>query len=456
MEQDASTRQQMAQKDKIIAIAMRPKPSTSTSSTLPLQADIATSPYASPLITLHFANGPPLSIPKRLIDKSPKLSSGCGHETTLHLAHIPSGAGHVLVHYLFTGMYECLKPRGASCYENNAADFATGVRVYAVARDYELPELESLARNEIEKLGNRLQVMRIFNVLKNTLPNLSVDDMSLQSYLKSIVRPFIIDSPLSSLGGLPNSADQTLLFANALFKAVIELWRETLSSSLNDLSAIRDRHDGTAVAHVETGPATNLEHNPTNVFESAPDHEGLDMTSKRRKRGKKRKNKKRREAGNKTGLPWDISIERRRSEIQGQKRAQVQHGGVNSSSAALTAKALLNSRARRRLRRLQQYGTANNHTQSEPKPTPKENDLESMSRLESMFGDGFDNAQKSVALDTPSASCDEAVDVPLAIGAEGHFDVHQPSTGFPLFQHIYGQDEYADFSPEELWWKHEL
>ncbi|KAI1505997.1 hypothetical protein F5X99DRAFT_176979 [Biscogniauxia marginata] len=120
---------------------------------------------------------------------------------TLHLAQILGGAGHVLVHYLFTSMYECLKPRGSSCYEKDAAEFATCVRVYAVARDYELPDLEGLARGEIEKLGNPLQVMEILDVLKHALPNLSVDDMWLRNYLKSLVRPFI-DNPPASLGSL--------------------------------------------------------------------------------------------------------------------------------------------------------------------------------------------------------------------------------------------------------------
>ncbi|KAI0908739.1 hypothetical protein F4823DRAFT_639837 [Ustulina deusta] len=325
MEQDAAARQQMVQKDELKAIAMQPKPSTGTSFPLPLQADIDTSPYTSPLITLHFADGPPLSVHKRLIDKSPKLSSGCRHVMTLHLAHIPSGAGHVLVHYLFTGMYECLKPRGTSCNVNNAAEFATGVRVRDVARDYELPELEILAVIEIEKLGNRLQVMQNFDVLKDTLPD-------------------------------------------ELFEEVIEAFEKTdpLSSSLNNFSAIQDRHDRPVVAHVETRPSINLEHKPTKVFESAPDHEGLDMTSKRRKGERKRNKNKRKEAGSSSAA-----------------------FAATSTMATCNQKAALNSKARRRLKRLQRFSTANNHPQSESNLIPKENDLESMSRLEPQSDDGF-------------------------------------------------------------------
>ncbi|KAJ2973888.1 hypothetical protein NUW58_g8827 [Xylaria curta] len=188
MEQDAAALQQVDEENELKAIAMRPKSSTGTSFLLPVEADIDTSPYASPLLTIHLADGPPLSIHKRLLDKCPNLSSACRNSTILHLANVPSSAGHVLTHYLFTGVYECLKPR-TQCHKTNAAEFATAIRVYEVALEYELLELASLAGDEIEKLGARLPVLQLFDVLKDTLPNHSIDDMRLQSYLKLLFAP---------------------------------------------------------------------------------------------------------------------------------------------------------------------------------------------------------------------------------------------------------------------------
>ncbi|KAI1181797.1 hypothetical protein F5B17DRAFT_423513 [Nemania serpens] len=188
---------------------------------------------------------------------------------TLHLAHIPSGAGHVLVHYLFTGTYECHKPEGSSCYEKDAAEFATSVRVYAVAWEYGLPDLESLAKGEIKKLGDRLQVMQILDILKDELPNPSTDDTWLQDYLKSLIRAFI-NNPPASLGSLSSSSGRTLSIANVFLTVVVELWHEKtnpLSSSPNDLAVGQDRHDEPVAPHVEAGPAMNLEHNLTAIFE---------------------------------------------------------------------------------------------------------------------------------------------------------------------------------------------
>ncbi|KAI1172552.1 hypothetical protein F4777DRAFT_581785 [Nemania sp. FL0916] len=258
----------------------------------PVDTRPESSPYASPLITLHFADGPPLTVPVRLIDKSPKLSLDCGYDMTLRLAHIPGDAGHVLVHYLFTGTYECLKPRGSSCYEKDAAEFATGARVYAIARDCGLPGLESIARSEMERLGYRLRVTHIIDVLKDALPSPSVDDMWLKNFLQSLVRSFITTPPASP-GSLTGSAGQTLSFPNALLRAIVELWHEKTdspSSGLNNIDISHDHRDESAATHIE-----DSEPNPTTISKPTPEHEDFDTKLEEvpKKMSKKEKKQKR-------------------------------------------------------------------------------------------------------------------------------------------------------------------
>ncbi|KAJ8118424.1 hypothetical protein ONZ43_g3991 [Nemania bipapillata] len=280
MAQNSRASQKMAQKCETVAVDMRPE----------------SSPYVSPLVTIHFADGPPLVVPARLLNKSPKLSSNCGYDTKLHLPKIPSGAGHVLVHHLFTGTYECLRPRGSSCYAKDTAEFETSVRVYAIARDYGLHDLEILARGEMEKLSPRLQTAHVLDVLKNTLPNPSVDDTWFQNYLKSMVRP-LLGNPTAGLGGLPDGPSQTLSITNALLKVVIELWREKEipPSPINeDPDAINGQLDEPDVAHVETVPTTDPESNPTPGLGSIPETEpeASDTKSQKEKKGKSKKEMK--------------------------------------------------------------------------------------------------------------------------------------------------------------------
>ncbi|OTA90972.1 hypothetical protein M434DRAFT_13572 [Hypoxylon sp. CO27-5] len=192
--------------------------------------DTSASPYTSPHATLHFKDGPPLTVPTALLSKYPKLSSCCGWDLSLHLEDIPGDPGHVLVHHILTGMYQCLKPKGSSAYEKHAAEFATSVRAYIVARDYELPVLEELAKGEVERLGRGLQPMQLLDTITEAHPSFRSDDTWFHNYLKSVIKP-LIENPLRTLTrATPEYSSQTLSLASVLLKSMIELWREKEST----------------------------------------------------------------------------------------------------------------------------------------------------------------------------------------------------------------------------------
>ncbi|KAI1159420.1 hypothetical protein F5B18DRAFT_636831 [Nemania serpens] len=294
---------------------------------------------------------------------------------TLRLTHIPGDAGHVLVHYMFTGMYECLKPKGSSCYEKDAAEFATGVRVYALARDCGLPGLESMARCEMEKLGNRLQVAQILDVLKDELPSPSVDDTWFQNFLKSLVRSFITTS-LKSPGSFLDSAGQTLSFPYALLRVVVELWHEKTNSpnsSLNDIDTSHDHHNRSAAACIETGPAIDSEPNLTTVSKSAPEHKDSDtkfqdIPRKMSKKDKKEKRKKTMELE----LSDDIVIGEQSDSKGGEGRAKEDKGNGIVIPTFMTTNIMPTSEpAASNAGWLRQTSAANCHKESEPKPIPQ-------------------------------------------------------------------------------------
>jgi hypothetical protein len=332
-----------------------------------LHADIDSSPYGSPLIAVHFGDGPPLFVHAQLIAQSPKLAASRGHSNALHLGHIPSGAGHVLVHYLFTGTYEPLGVRGSSCYKKDAAEFAISARVYGIARDYGLPGLEGLARGEMEKLSNRLPVVEVLDTLGDISPKLSIDDAWFQNYLKSLVRP-LIDDPPKSLDSLSNNSGRTLSVANALLKVVVELWSEKPSSGRSDSGVCRDHQDESATPHVhaEAEPAISPPHNLTNVLTSAPGHDTTDVTPTKGKKAKKRKGG----AGDGTGLPWDVSIDEDRSRIQGEKQMEAHDKLSDTASTASTTTRNMNAMALRRLNKTQESRAAGNNHDPEPMPRP--------------------------------------------------------------------------------------
>ncbi|KAI0173169.1 hypothetical protein GGR52DRAFT_375317 [Hypoxylon sp. FL1284] len=155
------------------------------------------SPYTGPHATLHFGDGPPLSVPTALIDKHPKLSSRCEWDTSLHLEDIPGNTGHVLVYHLLTDMYQCLEPKGSSPLEKIAAEFVTSVRVYTIAREYELFTLGTLAKGEVERLGRGLLVTQLLDMVMNAYSPSTADDPWFHTCLKSLIEPLMEHPPFT-------------------------------------------------------------------------------------------------------------------------------------------------------------------------------------------------------------------------------------------------------------------
>ncbi|KAI1298640.1 hypothetical protein F5Y03DRAFT_367334 [Xylaria venustula] len=423
------------------AISIPPKSSTGTSFLLPFESDIDASPYTSPLLAVHFANGPPFFVHKRLVDKSPKLSA-CKNDKTLHLADVPRGAGHILVHYLFTGMYEYLRPSRTQRYMDEAIEFETAVRVYDVAREYELLELVDHARGEIERLGACLPAFRVLEVLEDTLPNLAINDIWIRSYLESIVRPYI-DSLLSSVTEPRNSGNQALLSTYRPFKAVIERWREKTDSH----SAIQNNHDEPAGTCITATQLSRLEpQSATHAVERAPGA-GLGKTSKRRRRQKQKRKKGTKAAGN-------------------EKKG-------SSSSAALPPADMMsrcnptvrwNGRARRHAKRML---AALDRIQSAPRPMPEEEEVGFVSQLGSPSGNcrsrqrvgsahgscpKQDNTRGFIAMGTPSASSGEAVS---GLPDGGHVYVDELAMEYDPARDLFTQEEYEVYLLEKQEWERE-
>ncbi|KAI1382545.1 uncharacterized protein F4822DRAFT_150799 [Hypoxylon trugodes] len=184
------------------------------------------SPYTGSHAILHFGDGPPLSVPIALLDKYSKLSSHCEWDMSLHLEDIPGDTGHVLVYYFLTGMYQCLRPKGTSFLEKSAAEFGTSVRAYAIAREYELSALETLAKGEIERLGRDIPVTQLLDMVMNAYSPPTADDPWFHNYLKSLIEPLMENPPVHLISSPAEQSGQTLSVLGILLRAIVELWSE--------------------------------------------------------------------------------------------------------------------------------------------------------------------------------------------------------------------------------------
>lgn len=193
-----------------------------------LDADI-NSPYAIPNTALNFQGGSTLYIPAHLLAQSPTLGSMVLQQNALQFTDVSVDAGHVLVHYLFTGIYQCLKSKNSLSQDRLAAEFVTSVRVYNVAQTCILPSLVELAKDEIQKLGKNLQTALIFDLVKDAHPSPRTDDIWFNGYLKAQLRLFL-EGPLKPLTGKKAEDQETMSINDLLFKSMFELYHESTVS----------------------------------------------------------------------------------------------------------------------------------------------------------------------------------------------------------------------------------
>ncbi|KAI1464044.1 uncharacterized protein F4812DRAFT_444327 [Daldinia caldariorum] len=198
------------------------------------------SPYAGPHTTLRCADGLPFSVPTSLVNKFFWLNlPGLTH----YFINVPSDCGHVIVHYLFTGTYQCLKPEGASQQDRDIAEFTTCARVYKIAGDYLLFGLRNLTRDEMERLARRLQVTQLLDVMKDVHPTIKDTDIWLRHFLKSLVERLIDNPWIPILYESSQRLGNNTSIASVLVGTSIELCRAKLLTSQQNPPTVASFHD---------------------------------------------------------------------------------------------------------------------------------------------------------------------------------------------------------------------
>ncbi|KAI1766142.1 hypothetical protein GGR53DRAFT_487579 [Hypoxylon sp. FL1150] len=186
------------------------------------------SPYSSRPARLHFRNRQCLYVITDLIKKYPKflLYSDCNGEEYVSLDHFTGSAGHVLVQYLYTGIYQNLKNEEAPVEANIRDEFEISVEVYVLAGKYDVPILKDLAKGEMERLGPELEVTQLIDIMDETHPTPRADDVWLHDYIKSRVNSL----PTNNSSPTKSNPSETLSMINFLLRAYVELSSEKMST----------------------------------------------------------------------------------------------------------------------------------------------------------------------------------------------------------------------------------
>lgn len=183
-------------------------------------------PYAGEICTVSFGDGKSLHIPRELLYQVESISLGLtvipGYKPCFN--EMSSETGHVLVHFLTCGVYQCLRPQGDSPEERRVSEFRTALDVYVAAESLQLPRLRGLARREITRLGDNLTLPSIISAIEDsgrslkTLPGVVAYVESRILSFGEEATPEGVDEMLVELGW-PETLSRALLKAMVLLKS---------------------------------------------------------------------------------------------------------------------------------------------------------------------------------------------------------------------------------------------
>lgn len=171
----------------------------------PCKADYL-SPYTSPSVTLHF--GPTLQeyyLPDILLQRLERIPSRDPSTGKIHLADVDASIGHVLIHFLHTGVYQTLQDEGVETTGNTQHDivlyeFQTALLALEAAKKYGVPGLQDLAQVELERRGKDMCLRDAVRLIREDLiVGLSGEHAWLRDYVAMKVRSAFEHDPSAIL-----------------------------------------------------------------------------------------------------------------------------------------------------------------------------------------------------------------------------------------------------------------
>lgn len=182
-------------------------------------------PYAGEVCAVSFGDDKSLHVPRELLCQVERMSLYFtvipGYKPCLK--EMSSETGHVLIHFLICGDYQCLRPQGDSLEERRVSEFKTALDVYVAAESLQLPRLRDLARREIARLGDNLSLPSIISAIEDsgrslkTLPGVSAYVESRILSFGEEATPEGVDETLAELER-PETLSRTLLKTMVLLK----------------------------------------------------------------------------------------------------------------------------------------------------------------------------------------------------------------------------------------------
>ncbi|KAL2866156.1 uncharacterized protein BJX67DRAFT_388823 [Aspergillus lucknowensis] len=138
----------------------------------------------SPKIDYHRPLSSQYVLPAHFLRKCPKLQQTFVMYSNITLSDVHEDVGHTFVRFLYSGDYETLNSPLDESTADIAREYKRSVLVYQASRMYSLPDLEVLAKQKIEQLGEEVSILYILQTTRDVFSSLPDGKTWLPSYIK--------------------------------------------------------------------------------------------------------------------------------------------------------------------------------------------------------------------------------------------------------------------------------
>jgi hypothetical protein len=153
------------------------------------------------------------------------------YERKIELPEVDEDIGHTLVHYLYTGAYQTLKPQGVSGPPDSTTEYRRGILVYCAARSYRLDGLTDHAMRNMGLFDKHLSIFDILDIVREMYPKLLGDEIWLPDYLKTkIEAAFEADETIFTQERFLNHISEATTFNKALVMIMVRIYTDKITN----------------------------------------------------------------------------------------------------------------------------------------------------------------------------------------------------------------------------------
>ena len=150
---------------------------------------------------------------------------------SIQLPEVDDDTGHTLVHYLYTGTYQTLKPQAASDSPSPdpSTEYRRAVLAYLAARSFQIDGLAQLARSNMELYEKGLSIFDILDIMQDIYPNLPEDEIWLPDSIKmKIEAAYEVDETIFTTERFLDYIGEATAFNKALVKIMVGAYTEKI------------------------------------------------------------------------------------------------------------------------------------------------------------------------------------------------------------------------------------